>query len=93
MWAQVVIWFSRVQAKVIALSAVLVSLLYIHHAGKRKAAKDAVKDERQRIDTTTRVKKQIIRKQADEIDQAVAGADTDDIRKRMRAQATDRDHR
>jgi hypothetical protein len=93
MWAQVVIWFSKAQAKIVALGAILVSLLYIQHAGKRKAAKQAVKQERQRINTATIVKKQIIKEQAHEIDQAVAGADTDDLRERMRKQATDRDSR
>lgn len=93
MWAQVVIWFNKAQAKIVALGAVLVSLLYIHHTSKRKAATKAVKQERQRIYTATNVKKQIIRKQADEIDRAVAGADNDDLRGRMRAQATDRDSR
>lgn len=93
MWAQVGIWFSKAQAKIIGLGAIIVSLLYIQHAGKRKAAKQAVSKERQRITTATNVKKQVIRTQADEIDKAVADADHADLRKRMRQQATDRDSR
>lgn len=92
-WAQVVTWFGKIGAKVTALGAVLVSLLYIHHSAKRKAAKDAVKQERQRITIATNVKKEMIREQADEIDQDIAGADSDDLRERMRKQATDTDHR
>ena len=53
MWAQVAIWFSKAQAKIIGLGAIIVSLLYIQHAGKRKAAKQAVKQERLLATPTT----------------------------------------
>ena len=92
-WAQVVAWAGKAGAKVAGVAAVIVSFLYIHHSAKRKAAKQAVKQERQRIDTVAQVKKQEIRKQADEIDKDNAGADRTDLRYRMRQQATDRDSR
>ena len=92
-WAHVVAWFSKAGAKVAGIVAVLVSFLYIHQTAKRKAAKQAVKEERQRIRTVSETKRQEIRKQADEIDQDNADADRDDLRERMRSQATDRDSR
>lgn len=90
-WAQVVAWSSKIGAKLLGFAAIGISFVYIHQSAKRKAAREAVRQERQRIETVTRVKKQQIRKQADEIDQDNADADRDDLRKRMRQQATDRD--
>lgn len=92
-WAHVVAWFSKAGAKVAGIVAVLISFLYIHQSAKRKAAKRAVKQEQQRIRTVSETKKQEIRKQANEIDQDNADADRDDLRERMRSQATDRDSR
>lgn len=92
-WAHVVAWFSKAGAKVAGIAAVLVSFLYLHQSAKRKAAKQAVKEERQRIRTVSETKRQEIRKQADEIDQDNADVDRDDLRERMHAQATDRDSR
>lgn len=92
-WAHVVAWFSKAGAKLAGLGAVIISFIYIHQSAKRKAARQAVKQERQRIKTVSDTKKQEIRKQADEIDQDHADTDRDDLRKRMRAQATDRDNR
>lgn len=92
-WAQIVALASKVGAKVLGVVAVVISFVYIHNSAKRKAAKQAVKEERQRIETVSRVKKQEIRKQADEIDENNADADRADLRYRMRQQATDRNSR
>jgi hypothetical protein len=88
-WAQVIAWVGKAGTKVAGIAAVLISFIYIHNSAKRKAAKQAVKEERQRIQTTTRIKRQEIRKQADEIDKNNADVDSADLRKRMRNQATD----
>jgi len=92
-WAHVVAWFSKAGAKVAGIAAVLVSFIYIHQSAKRKAAKQAVKEEHQRIKAVSDTKKEEIRTQAHEIDQDNADTDRDDLRKRMRSQATDRDSR
>lgn len=97
MWAiwsaKIIDWASGAGAKVVGAAAVALSFIYIHKSAQRKAAKQAVKDERQRIETVSRVKKQEIRKQADEIDKDNAGTERADLRYRMRQQATDRDSR
>lgn len=88
-WAHIVAWASKAGAKLAGVGAVIISLLYVHNSAKNKAARQAVKDEQQRIDRQTQDKKDEIRAQAHEVDEDIADSDSDDLRKRMRSQATD----
>lgn len=82
-------WLTKTGAWIAGVVAFVAGALYIHKSTKREAVKDALELERQRIRTQTAVKKEQIKEEANEIDQAVGGADTDDLRDRMRSQATD----
>lgn len=82
-------WLTKTGAWIAGVVAFVAGALYIHKRTKREAVNDALELERQRIRTQTAVQKEHMKEEAHEIDQAVAGADTDDLRDRMRAQATD----
>lgn len=84
-------WLSKIGAKLAGIGAVIISLLYVHNSAKNKAARQAVKDEQQRIEQETTKKKDKIKAQAHEIDKDIADSGADNLRNRMRSQATDRD--
>jgi hypothetical protein len=88
-WAHIVAWGSKAGAKLAGIGAVIISLLYVHNSAKNKAARQAVKDEQQRIEQETTKKKDKIKAQAHEIDEDIADSDADNLRNRMRSQATD----
>lgn len=82
-------WLSKIGAKLAGIGAVIISLLYVHNSAKNKAARQAVKDEQQRIEQETTKKKDKIKAQAHEIDEDIADSGADNLRNRMRSQATD----
>jgi hypothetical protein len=86
-------WFARIGKTLAGAAAVLISLLYIHKTGKRNAARDAVEEERNRINHETKRQVQRKREQAHEIDSSFADIERDDLRGRMRDAATDSDNR
>lgn len=82
-------WMLELGAQVVAAVAVVLGLLFVHKNRTQKAAKDAVTLERARIEVETAKEAEKVREQSDEIEVALYNFPDDDLRQRMRDEASD----
>lgn len=82
-------WMAELGAQLVAAVAVVLGLVFVHKRRSQEAAKDAVTLERARVEVETAKEAEKVKEQSDEIEAPLYNFADDDLRQRMRDEASD----